>query len=130
VEVWPVEVAAHEWRTADPSASRISGESCGSVGCVWISLKRTTSGIAGESSEKAGHPGWRSRSDDKKRRGSCKEVRGTVAKGQGDVGRRGCLFHRQPPLNSNNRFLPRQQSFVRNRKNHRVWDDKGELVSP
>src|ERR1700732_3917327 len=48
---------APEWRTADPSAtpdflSRVAA----SVGCVWFSLKRTTSGVAGESSA-AGNPG-------------------------------------------------------------------------
>ena len=54
--LWAGRGGAHEWRTADPSAapdflSRVAA----SVGCVWFSLKRTTSGVADESSA-AGNP--------------------------------------------------------------------------
>jgi hypothetical protein len=48
---------AQEWRTADPSASPdFLSRVVASVGCVWFSLKRTTSGVADESSA-AGNPG-------------------------------------------------------------------------
>src|ERR1700730_8580421 len=48
---------AHEWRTADPSASPyFLSRVAASVSCVWFSLERTTSVVAGESSE-AGNPG-------------------------------------------------------------------------
>jgi hypothetical protein len=50
--LWAGRGGAHEWRTADPSAppdflSRVVT----SISCVWFSLERTTSMVAGESSE-------------------------------------------------------------------------------
>jgi hypothetical protein len=57
---------AQEWRTADPSASLdFLSRVAASVGCVWFSLKRTTSGVADESSA-AGNSGFAR--DDKKER--------------------------------------------------------------
>jgi hypothetical protein len=48
---------ANEWHTADPSASPdFLSRVAASIGCVWFSLKRTTPGVADESSA-AGNPG-------------------------------------------------------------------------
>jgi hypothetical protein len=59
VDWWRAEAGrggAHEWRTADPSASPdFLSRVAASVSCVWFSLERTTSVVAGESSE-AGNP--------------------------------------------------------------------------
>jgi hypothetical protein len=56
VVAW-VKCCCEEGRTADPSASPdFLSRVAASVGCVWFSLKRTTSGVAGESSA-AGNPG-------------------------------------------------------------------------
>src|SRR6202035_5286170 len=52
-----VNLGAPEWRTADPSASPdFLSRVAASVSCVWFSLKRTTSGVAGESGD-VGNPG-------------------------------------------------------------------------
>ena len=55
--LWAGRSGAHEWRTADPSPSPdFLSRVAASVSCVWFSLERTTSVVAGESSE-AGNPG-------------------------------------------------------------------------
>ena len=55
--LWAGRCGAHEWRTADPSASPdFLWRVVTSVSCMWFSLERTTSVVAGEGSE-AGNPG-------------------------------------------------------------------------
>src|SRR5216684_9119758 len=62
--LWAGRCGAHEWRTADPSTARRDRSASPdflwrvvtSVSCMWFSLERTTSVVAGQGSE-AGNPG-------------------------------------------------------------------------
>ena len=80
---------AHEWRTADPSASPdFLSRVAASVNYMWFSLRRTTYVVAGESGE-VGNPG---RLGMTKRGGLLKE-RGPLSRDRAVVGAAGILFH-------------------------------------